>query len=244
MYCDIPTSRLLLRPVQTNEEGSIDLERFHTLWSNEQATKWRSVHHLASNSYLLAFSLTFPGSKRGPCRTLAESKAWMANIVPMPMPTNNLCVSYFVLYAEGDGGFVHPVNVDEKDWKMAGIVTLLPTDCKLADESLTYARGAEGDPYKVLELGFLFMPEVWGNGFATESVRAVIHVYRRDVQPTNALFPREILALVHEKNAGSRRVLQKAGFNEVHQSEAIEWLPLVDDSKTQKHTVVHFRMAD
>ncbi|ATY63550.1 Acyl-N-acyltransferase [Cordyceps militaris] len=222
MYCDIPTSRLLLRPVQTNEEGSIDLERFHTLWSNEQATKW---------------------SKRGPCPTLAESKAWMANIVPMPMPTNNLCVSYFVLYAEGDGGFVHPVNVDEKDWKMAGIVTLLPTDCKLADESLTYARGAEGDP-KVLELGFLFTPEVWGNGFATESVRAVIHVYRRDVQPTNALFPREILALVHEKNAGSRRVLQKAGFKEVHQSEAIEWLPLVDDSKTQKHTVVHFRMAD
>ncbi|KAM3561521.1 hypothetical protein MY1884_002349 [Beauveria asiatica] len=219
MYRDIPTSRLLLRPVQTNEEGSIDLERFHTLWSNEQATKW---------------------SMRGPCRTLAESKAWMASIVPMPMPTINIRVSYSVLYAESDGGLMHPVNVDEKDWKMAGIVTLLPTDFKLEGESFTYAHGADGDPYRAVELGYLFAPEVWGKGFATESVRAVLDVYKRDVQPTDALFPREILAWVHEKNAGSRRVLQKVGFKEVRQFEAQGWLPLVEDAK--KHIVVYFRM--
>ncbi|KAJ6789418.1 hypothetical protein PWT90_03648 [Aphanocladium album] len=207
MQRDIHTSRLLLRPVRTNEDGSTDLGRFHALWSSDQATRW---------------------SRRGPCKTLEESKAWMAGIIPIPMPTNKIRVSYFVLYASGDEGLIHPASVDEKQWKMGGVVTLLATDFKLENELDTRIR--------------IFMPEIWGQGFATESVQAVLDAYGRDVAPSHALFPREILANAHAKNAGSRRVLEKTGFKEVGRFDSEGCLPLVDDA--QKYTIVHFRAED
>lgn len=124
MYDDVSTPRLLLRPVCTNEEGSNDLDRFHTVWSDEQATKWRFV-----SPFTAQLDLKLIGrSQRGRCKDLAESKAWMAGIVPLPMPTNKTRVSYFALYAESSDGFTHPTQVDEKGWKTAGIVTLLPTN--------------------------------------------------------------------------------------------------------------------
>lgn len=178
---------------------------------------------------------------RGPCKDLTESKAWMAGIVPLPMPTNKVRISYLVLYAESDGHLTHPKQVDGEDWKMAGVVTLLPTNFKLEGEVDDFIRG-NGDPYKAVELGYLFMPEVWGQGFATESVRAVLDAYRQDIQDTNALFPREIHATVHEKNTGSRRVLEKVGFKEFGRFEGQGSLPLVDDLQT--HTAIHFRMGD
>ncbi|KAJ3479156.1 hypothetical protein NLG97_g8390 [Lecanicillium saksenae] len=220
MYQDIVTSRLLLRPVRTNDDGSTDLARFHKLWSNEQAARW---------------------SPRGPCKTLEESKAWMAGIVPIPMPTNKIRVSYFVLYAVGNEGLIHPTSVDETQWKMGGVITLLPTDFKLGSEPDARIRGPD-DPYPAVELGYLFLPETWGQGFATESVQAVLDIYRRDIAPSHALFPREIQANALAENAGSRRVLEKTGFKEVGQFDSECHLPLVNDA--QKHTVVHFRAED
>lgn len=165
----------------------------------------------------------------------------MAGIVPLPMPTNKVRISYLVLYAERDGQLIHPNRVDDQDWKMAGVVTLLPTNFKLGGEVDDCIRG-DGDPYKAVELGYLFMPDVWGQGLATESVRAVLDTYRKEIQGTNAFFPHEIHATVHEKNTGSRRVLEKVGFKEFGRFEGQGSLPLVDDSET--HTAIHFRIAD
>lgn len=167
----------------------------------------------------------------------------MAGIIPTPMPTNKIRVSYCVLYAkdaegaEGAEGLIHPAEIAEKHWTMAGVVTLLATNFKLADEIDDCIRGPD-DPYKAVELGYLFMPEIWGKGFATESVRAVLGAYR-EMEPANPLFPRDIQASAHADNAGSRRVLEKTGFNEVGQFECEACLPLVNGA--QRYTVVHFR---
>lgn len=165
----------------------------------------------------------------------------MAGIVPLPMPTNKIRVSYFVLYANGEHGLIHPTEIDEQDCKTAGIVTLLGTNFKLDSETDTRTRGAD-DPYKAVELGYLFLPAVWGQGFATESVQAVLDIYKRDIAPTDAVFPREIQANVHAKNAGSRRVLEKTGFKEAARFDVEACLPLVDG--VQDYTVLHLRAGD
>ncbi|OAA50727.1 Acyl-CoA N-acyltransferase [Cordyceps fumosorosea ARSEF 2679] len=224
LHSDISTARLLLRPlVRAPEEDPIALERFHTLWSNEQATKW---------------------SLRGPSHTLEASKDWMAGTIPLPMPTNRIRIAYLVLYADDDEGFVHPTKIDEKHWKMAGVITLLASNFTLEGEvDAGGPRGPE-DPFRAVELGYLFMPEVWGKGVATESVRGVVDAYRRDVEPARRpLCPREVQANVHVLNGASRRVLEKVGFTEVGRFEDMRaCLPLVE-GHPEARTILHFRMV-
>ncbi len=65
-------------------------------------------------------------------------------------------------------------------------------------------------PPGTLELGFLLLPQHWGQGLATEAARATVrHAF--DVLAAPALF-----AGHHPENAGSRRVLQKLGFKPTH----------------------------
>src|SRR3954452_3229051 len=54
--------------------------------------------------------------------------------------------------------------------------------------------------------GYEFMPEFWGQGFATEAVSKVLEHWRRR-------YPEEhFFAYVREENHRSRRVLEKSGF--------------------------------
>ncbi|XWW95949.1 hypothetical protein V2A60_003918 [Cordyceps javanica] len=131
--------------------------------------------------------------------------------------------------------------MDETHWRMAGVVTLLATNFTLEGEVDNCERGFD-EPCKAVELGYLFMPEVWGKGFATESVRAVLDVYRQDIETTNSLFPHEIQANAHDKNAASRRVLEKTGFKEVGRFESETYLPLA--GSVQNSTIVHFRWSN
>lgn len=65
-------------------------------------------------------------------------------------------------------------------------------------------------PPGVLELGFLFRPQFWGQGLATEAARAAAqHAFT--TLGVNALF-----AGHHPDNLGSGRVLQKLGFQRTH----------------------------
>jgi RimJ/RimL family protein N-acetyltransferase len=57
-----------------------------------------------------------------------------------------------------------------------------------------------------LELGYALAPEVWGRGFATEAVVAMIEAAMALTEVA------EIVASVQIGNAASRRVLEKAGF--------------------------------
>ncbi len=65
------------------------------------------------------------------------------------------------------------------------------------------------DPGWGVEVGYAFHPEVWGRGYATELVTACLAL----ADDTLAL--PELGAFARRENAGSRRVLEKCGFEEV-----------------------------
>ena len=52
------------------------------------------------------------------------------------------------------------------------------------------------------DLGYAFLPEAWGQGYALEAARAVLDEAKRD----------RVLALVSPANAASIRLLEKLGF--------------------------------
>ena len=62
------------------------------------------------------------------------------------------------------------------------------------------------DPGWGIEIAYFFEPAAWGRGYATELTLACT-TFADDV-----LGPREICAFAHPENVGSRRVLEKAGF--------------------------------
>jgi len=65
----------------------------------------------------------------------------------------------------------------------------------------------EGGPE--VEVGYRFLKEHWGHGYATESARASI-VYGFDVVGLD-----KIVAVALESNIASRRVLEKCGLQEI-----------------------------
>lgn len=66
------------------------------------------------------------------------------------------------------------------------------------------------DPGWGVEVGYFFRPDAWGRGYASELLSACLdHADRM-------LGLAEIRAFAHPDNTGSRRVLEKAGFEQRH----------------------------
>ena len=68
-----------------------------------------------------------------------------------------------------------------------------------------------GNDKRILELGFHFRPEYWGQGLAQEAARAVI-AFAFETLELNALF-----AGHHPENVPSEHLLKKLGFRFTHQ---------------------------
>lgn len=62
---------------------------------------------------------------------------------------------------------------------------------------------------RLFEIGFQFLPERWGGGYASEAARAVL-AYAFDVLGIQGLF-----AGHHPENDASRRLLMRLGFTEL-----------------------------
>ncbi len=65
------------------------------------------------------------------------------------------------------------------------------------------------DPGWGVEVGYFFHPSAWGHGYASELVAACTAL------ADNTLCLPEVRAFAHPENLGSRRVLEKAGFEQV-----------------------------
>jgi RimJ/RimL family protein N-acetyltransferase len=65
------------------------------------------------------------------------------------------------------------------------------------------------DPGWGCEIGYWFHPEAWGRGYASELVAATLNV------ADNVLRLPRVTAFAHPANAGSRKILEKAGFQMV-----------------------------
>lgn len=165
----------------------------------------------------------------------------MAGILPPAQPSTKAIVSYFVFYNDFD---LIPeeeaANSRKVDWKVAGIVTLLETDYVYPGrgEAPNAQEGGAKLPHRAVELGYLFVPEAWGKGYATESSEKVLQVYCEQLIPQNSTLPLEIQANANALNTASMRVLQKLGFKEVGRFEKEGDLPLISGSQT--YSVVHF----
>jgi len=66
--------------------------------------------------------------------------------------------------------------------------------------------------WRLPEIGFLFAPSHWGNGYAGEAMGAFIERRRR-------LGSAELIADVDPRNAGALKLLAKSGFQEMGRAE-------------------------
>lgn len=101
----------------------------------------------------------------------------------------------------------------ELDEAMIGIVTLDRRDP--ARRGHIRAEGGEA------ELGYLFMPQAWGRGYATEACAAALDWF------TGALPGEPVVLSTQTANKASMRVAAKLGFTEVERFEdygAEQWL--------------------
>ena len=64
------------------------------------------------------------------------------------------------------------------------------------------------DPGWGVEVGYFFHPDAWGRGYASELLTACL------AEADNTLRLPELRAFAHPDNAGSRRVLEKSGFEQ------------------------------
>jgi RimJ/RimL family protein N-acetyltransferase len=75
-----------------------------------------------------------------------------------------------------------------------------------------FHRHGDG-PQLELELGYHFVPEAWGRGFASEAVRACLrHAFE-------VLGATRVVAMVHPENGASSRVLEKTGFARIGEDQ-------------------------
>lgn len=103
---------------------------------------------------------------------------------------------------------------DARDYILKGPVAsyerfgfgLCRVELKSAGEPIGMCGLVKRDSLDDIDVGFAFLPEYWGNGYAVESVSAVIE-HARDV-----LGLRRLVAITSVDNAGSLAVLQKVGF--------------------------------
>ena len=79
------------------------------------------------------------------------------------------------------------------------------------------------DPGWGVEVAYSFHPSAWGQGYASEMVTACTSV------ADHALGLPEVGAFAHPANAGSRRVLEKAGF------EVVRFVPEMDRFLYRRH---------
>lgn len=95
-----------------------------------------------------------------------------------------------------------------------------------SDRQIIGWGGLSDDPFDPgwgVEVAYYFHPSAWGQGYASEMVTACTSV------ADHALGLPEVGAFAHPANAGSRRVLEKAGF------EVVRFVPEMDRFLYRRH---------
>lgn len=80
---------------------------------------------------------------------------------------------------------------------------------KATDSYIGLAKIKHIDNTDAIEVGYAFLPEAWGKGYATEITKKAIEYLKQNFRE------RKIVAFIHPNNLNSRRVLEKAGMIEV-----------------------------
>jgi RimJ/RimL family protein N-acetyltransferase len=148
----------------------------------------KNFHEIWSNEIATRWSSS--GSKK----SLEESKTWMDGLLPANNPGGD---NYAVFVRQEEimtsncplsKGISSTVERDERMIGVVGVFHFSP----------------------VAELGYIFHHDVWGRGYATESVEAFLSIYWKSRSAVNA-----VQAKTDAENESSIWVLRKCGFREV-----------------------------
>lgn len=101
----------------------------------------------------------------------------------------------------------------QKQYKENGVGRLAviekSTNTLIGWGGLKYLTSEINGMKNVYELGYRFLPEYWGKGYATETARAALNYAFNEIK-TDVVY-----AMAVTENTGSNRVLQKLGFEEL-----------------------------
>lgn len=117
---------------------------------------------------------------------------------------------------DGGGGAQPAAQQGERPTEFIGLVTLkslVPGRYLVLPEALTLPA-ADAATTLTVEVAYMFLPNGWGKGFATESVAAVLEACRSRPSfwsPYSKLYVR---AIVNGGNPASLRVMHKTGMRE------------------------------
>lgn len=121
-------------------------------------------------------------SPHGPCNSIRESEEWMA-------------------------GILRSSENDHRSWAINLVHETAPEDTIGIISLLLRNHAGRKEPMG-WELGYLFRPQAWGKGFATEACGAAIESLRRDLNGKRGT----VKAATDISNKKSLRVLAKLGF--------------------------------
>ncbi|KAL9013367.1 MAG: hypothetical protein Q9173_001939 [Seirophora scorigena] len=192
----IVTPRLVLTLVTEAERNSPEFEWFHEIRSNEKATWW-SIH--------------------GRSKSIEDTEKVLGSLLPKN-DENTYRVNYAVhMILDSSNGSVEgesqPLILGGRPTVFVGLIALVSLDANslALPEDLVLPASPAASTLTV-EIAYMFLPQGWGQGFATESINAVFDACRRAPSfwaPFSSLYVR---AIVNEENAPSVRVMEKTGM--------------------------------
>jgi RimJ/RimL family protein N-acetyltransferase len=106
----------------------------------------------------------------------------------------------------------------KQGYEIIGLVLLKPEAAVPLHDHIT-KKTDQATGHLRLEMGYLFLPTAWGNGFATEACSALLEACRRSrsfFAPFKSLY---VEAVVSPDNPASMKVLEKAGLKQVGLNE-------------------------
>lgn len=82
------------------------------------------------------------------------------------------------------------------------------TNLLIGWSGLKYLTETINDHINIYDLGYRFLPEFWGKGYATEAAKPFVKLAFEELKLE------KLYAMAHAENIGSNKILQKLGFQQ------------------------------
>ena len=94
---------------------------------------------------------------------------------------------------------------------------------------LKFITDVENNQTNFYDVGYRFMPQYWGKGYATESAKAALEY------AFNTMNMKEVIGTCHEENKASRKALEKCGLKFVEkflwENITCDWLKITKEER-------------
>ena len=119
-------------------------------------------------------------------------------------------------------GMERALQIEIEDSRLGSWIVIEKESTK-AIGNLIIRHPSTNEPQAGLEIGYSFLPEHWGKGFATEAAAAMVSYAKQYFGNVR------MVALIEPSNSASRKILEKIGFKPAGMSEYVD--PTTGDIK-------------